>query len=87
MRRRGPREIIPTPGIERRQVELVLEQVMDRVFNGAGQELFRQIHGQAARTRIDVRVPGHARSSTRDGAIAMRVTLQQDSHEVFLQPR
>ncbi len=42
---RGARDIILESGVERRQVELVLEQVMDGMRNRARQELLRQIHG------------------------------------------
>jgi hypothetical protein len=43
--RRGARDIIAEPRIERGHVQFVLEPVMDRVLNGAGQELLRQIDG------------------------------------------
>ena len=85
--RGGPGDIIANAGIERRQVELVLEQVMHRVLDSAGQELLRQIDGSEAGIRIDVLLPGHAPSSRRSEAIAMRAAFLHDSHEVFLQPR
>ena len=59
-------------------------QFVRRRDERAGDDL---IHGQDARMRIDVCVPGHAQSSTGHQAIAMRHDSLHDSHEVLLQPR
>jgi len=39
-------------------------QMMERVLERAGQELFRQIDRQKSRMGIDVLVPRHAKSPT-----------------------
>ena len=81
------RQVIVKARVESRQVNRMLEQVMDRVLEGAGQELLCQIDRQEAGIRIDILVAGHAQSSTRGGTIAMHDHVLQHSHEVFLQPR
>ena len=57
--RRGPGRVVPEAGVEMRQVDRVVEQMVERVLEGAGQELPRQVDGQEARVRIDVFVAGH----------------------------
>ena len=57
--RRGPGRVVPEAGVEMRQVDLVVEQMIQRMLERPGQELPRQVDGQEARVRIDVFVAGH----------------------------
>ncbi|HEX9579974.1 MAG TPA: hypothetical protein VF970_02630, partial [Gemmatimonadales bacterium] len=43
---RGAGVIIPEPGIERRQIYELVQQMLDRMLEGAGEELPTQIHRQ-----------------------------------------
>ena len=62
---RGARRIILKPRVEVRQVDRVLEQMIQRVLERAGQQLPRQVNGQQSGLRIDVLVARHADTSTR----------------------
>jgi hypothetical protein len=53
--------VVAKASIEAREVDGVVEQVVQRVLEGAGEELARQIDGQQLRLGIDVLVPGHGR--------------------------
>ncbi|MBK8062476.1 MAG: hypothetical protein IPK33_32535 [Gemmatimonadetes bacterium] len=39
----APRGVVPEPDVEARQVDGMVEQVVDRVLEGAGEELRRQV--------------------------------------------
>ena len=45
--------------VERAQVDLAVEQVVQRVLEGAGQQLRLEIDGQKPRAGVDVLVAGH----------------------------
>ena len=60
--RRRARLVVPKARIERRQIDRVIEQMIQRVLEGAGEQLPREIDGQEPRVRVDVLVAGHGRS-------------------------
>lgn len=72
LRRLGPgaRLIDPVPRIKVRDVDLVLEQMMDRVPKGPGRELVGQVDGQEARVGVDVFLTGHLGSRREDAQAA-----------------
>jgi hypothetical protein len=53
------RDIVAEAGIETREIELVVEQVIQSVFEGAAQEFPLQVHRDEARTGVDVFVARH----------------------------
>ena len=62
--RRGSGLVVPESRVEVRQIDLVIEQVIQRVFEGAGQQLPRQVDGQEPGAGIDVLVTGHGAGSS-----------------------
>jgi hypothetical protein len=59
-------EVVLVAGVEAGQVELVIDEVVQRVFEGAGQQLPFEIDGNEARAGVDVLVAGHGIGSKRD---------------------
>ena len=56
----GAGVVVVVAGVEAGQVELVIDQVVQRVFEGAGEQLPLQIDGNKARAGVDVFVARHA---------------------------
>ena len=52
--------VVIEPGIEAGQVELVIDEVIERVFEGAGKQLPLQVNGKETGAGVDVFVAGHA---------------------------
>lgn len=63
--RGGAGGVVPEAGIEGREIDGVVEQVVHGVREGAGEELAREVDGEEARIRVDVLVAGHGRGSGR----------------------
>jgi len=57
--RRGARLIVSKARIKARQIDRVIEQVVQRMLEGARQQLALKIHGKKAWACIDLFVPGH----------------------------
>jgi hypothetical protein len=90
----GPSRIIAEPRIEDREVNGLLQQVVDGVFKGAGEELPRQIDGQELGLSVDVLVAGHGRTGRRGadatslpGCPAACVPPHREGIGFILQPR
>jgi hypothetical protein len=64
--RRGSRLVVAKACIEARQIDLMVEQVIQGVLERPRQQLSRQIDRQQSRTRIDRLVAGHAVPSVVD---------------------
>lgn len=58
------RRVAPEPRVEVRQVDFVVEQVIQRVLERARQQLAGEVHRQKLRIRIEGLVAGHGRIST-----------------------
>jgi hypothetical protein len=56
---RGPGLVVPVPRIERRQVEGGLEQVVQRVLEGAREQLRGEVDGDEPRLGVDRLVARH----------------------------
>ena len=67
--------VVPVMRIEGRQVELVVNQIVERVLERARQELPRQVHRQELRLRVDVLVAGHGRLDGRKEALHIQCTF------------
>ena len=57
--RRCPRCVIAESHIEAGQVDFVIKQLIQHVFDGAGDGLSLQVNGKKARAGVDVLVSGH----------------------------
>jgi hypothetical protein len=55
----GTGEVVLVAGVEPAQVQFVIDQVVQRVFEGAGKQLPLQIDGKEARAGVDGFVAGH----------------------------
>lgn len=51
--------VVAVAGVEARQVEFAVDQVIERVFEGAGQQLPFKIDGKKPRAGVDGFVAGH----------------------------
>jgi hypothetical protein len=84
-------EIILVAGVEPGQVELVIDEVVQRVFEGAGQELPFEINGNEARAGVDGFVAGHGSLSKGNSLMTLDIPFgsQQNAamKRLFLQPR
>jgi hypothetical protein len=73
------------------QIELVIDEVVERVFEGAGKQLPFEIDGDQARAGVDVLVAGHGIGSKRDACMTLDIPFgsQQNAamKRVFLQLR
>ena len=79
--------IVAIVRIERRQVNLAIQQVIDRMLERARQSLPLQVNSKKARTRIDPLVTSHraclyAANDERNVAVAR--PARQDARRVFL---
>ncbi len=63
--RRGARLVVAKAHIEARQINLAIEQVIQRMLEGTRQQLPPQIDRQQSRTHIDLLVASHAVSVIR----------------------
>jgi hypothetical protein len=63
--RPAPPSCRPEPDGEARQVDGLVEQVVDRVLEVAGKELRRQVHGKQPRVRVNQHVASHGTSTRR----------------------
>lgn len=57
--RGGTSRVVPKPLVERRQIHGVLHQVVNRMLEGAGEELPREVDGEQLGLRVDLLVAGH----------------------------
>jgi hypothetical protein len=84
-------EIILVAGVEPGQIELMVDEVVQRVFEGAGQELPFEINGNEARAGVDCLVPGHGSLSKGNSLMTLDIPFgsQQNAamKRLFLQPR
>jgi hypothetical protein len=81
--RGGPRRVIAKARIEGREIDRVIEQVIQRVLEGAGEKLPRQVDGQELGIGIDVLVAGHEDGGWRknpQGANRAALHLTSDLH-------
>ena len=62
---RGARLIVPKPRVEGRQVDRVVQEMIQRVLERARQQLLGQVDGQEPRGGVDVLVAGHGRGGRR----------------------
>ena len=75
--RRRARRVVAEAGVEVRQIHFVIEQVIQRVLERAGQQLAREVDAQELRIRIEELVAGHGGCSTgtqNDDTFATRQT-------------
>ena len=56
---RGRRDVIAEPGVESRQIDRVIEAMIDRVLERPREQLPRQINRNEPGTGVDVLVAGH----------------------------
>jgi hypothetical protein len=91
---RRPGVIVPEPRIERRQIQRVIEQVVQRVFECPGQELPRQVNGQELGIGVDILLTGHAGLDGEGSTAQIRGTELSKARarirrgaDLFLQPR
>lgn len=61
--RGGASRVVPEAAVEARQADGMVEQVVDRVLEGAEEELGRQVYRQQARVGVDQLVAGHGLST------------------------
>ncbi len=62
--RRRSSGVVAVAGVQTRQIDLVFEQMIERVFEGAWQQLPRQIDGDQLRVGVDHFVAGHRHDSS-----------------------
>lgn len=61
--RGGAGHVVPKPDVEARQVDGVVEQMLDRVLEGAGQELRCEVDREQPRVGVDHLLAGHGTST------------------------
>jgi hypothetical protein len=87
----GAGEVVLVAGVEAGQIELVIDEVVQRVFEGAGMQLPFEIDGNEARAGVDVLVAGHGIGSKRDASMTLDIPFgsQQNASmkRLFLQLR
>ena len=76
---RRARDVIPKSGVEVCQIDFVVEQMIERVLERAGQQLAREVDAQELRVRIDGCVAGDGRTSTpRDQLHTFAASITRD---------
>ena len=86
--------IITVTGIEMRQVKLMINEIIEGMFEGAGTQLFRQIEGNELQIGVEVVVARHAQYSRvlsdryhTDHRDSAKFPPAADVERVFLHPR
>ena len=64
---RGAGLVVVEPGVERREVQLVVHEPVERELERAWLDLLAQHHGQESRASVDLFVPGHRLVLRRSG--------------------
>ncbi len=86
-----PAAVVLVAAIEAGQVELVIDQVVQGMFEAAGQQLPFEIDGDQARAGVNVLEAGHGIGYKRDGSMTIDIPFgaRQDAGMkiVFLRPR
>ena len=87
----GAGQVVLVAGVEAAEIEFAIDEVVQGMFEGAGQELRLQIHGNEARAGVDGFVAGHGVVSVSDLLITLDVAdgSRQDARmkRLFLQLR
>jgi hypothetical protein len=87
----GAGEIILVAGVEAGQIQFVIDQVVQGVFEGVRMQLPFEIDGNEARAGVYLLVAGHGISSKRDALMTLDIPFgsQQNSvmKRLFPQPR
>jgi hypothetical protein len=87
---RRTRGIVTEPLIQSGQVQFVIEQVIQGMLEGAGEQLAGKIHGKELRAGIDSLVAGHFAIRSRKTSMRQSCSAYMTraiSHDAFLQPR